>query len=75
MAEPRILVFPFRSTESAFPRHCERGGASLTVAYIVQDVAQDPEDGSPDKIGIVIIANQAEHLVLNQENYQMNGRI
>lgn len=50
MAEPMILVLPLRSTESAFPRHCEVGGASLTLAYIVQDVAQDPEDGSPDKI-------------------------
>lgn len=49
MAEHRILALPFRSPESAFPRHCEGAGASLTLAYIVQDVAQDQEDGPSDK--------------------------
>lgn len=49
MAEPRILALPFRTPESAFPRYCEGAGVSLTLVYVVQDVAQDPEDGPPDK--------------------------
>ena len=63
MAEPRILVLPFWSLESAFPWHWEEAGTSLTLACITQDIAQDSEDVPPDKIHIVITENQAELLV------------
>lgn len=63
MAEPRILVLPFWSLESAFSRHWEEAGASLTLACITQDIVRDSEDAPPDKIHRVITENQAEHLV------------
>lgn len=45
MSERRILVLPFWSLESAFPWHWEEAGASLTLACITQDVAEDSENG------------------------------
>lgn len=63
MAELCIPLLSSWSLQSAFPPHCEGAGAFLTSAWITQGVAQNPEDGPPGKIHLVIIENQAEHLV------------
>lgn len=45
-----------------FTSYGEGEGTFLTLACITQDVVQDPGDGPPGKIHLVIIENQAEHL-------------
>lgn len=63
MSEPRILVLPLEPGK-CFSWHWGGGRDLLTLACVTQDIAQEfRREWSPDKIHIVIIENQAKHLV------------